>query len=305
MSASRPRRRPASHSVSLHSLRTFCVVARRLSFKAAARELFITSSAVSHQIKSVEEQLGRTLFERRTREIALTPAGAALYREVAPLFDRLDETLGEFIARAAHPELRLRLPPFFASEVFVPRLVEFSERCPEIEIGIDTDDSRPTSHGQDTDLSVLLAGEPPAGLVVDRLFSLRLVPACSPELRHRAQLRKPADLAGVPLIVHKPRRHAWQDWFAANGIDPMPASRLIVLDTMFAVSRAAERRLGVALVPLPLGDPWFASGALVPLFDRELDTSDIYFLVHRKEDGAREAVQKLRRWIIETFDESA
>src|SRR5581483_7825477 len=124
----------------LRNLRAFCIAARHCSFKIAADELFLTPSAVSHQMKELEETLGVRLFERKTRALELTTAGHTLHDEVAPLLDALDRSLTQFTRRHRRKSLRMTLPPFFASELFVPRLATFCTAHPDIDIQIDTSD---------------------------------------------------------------------------------------------------------------------------------------------------------------------
>ena len=106
---------------SVRGLRTFCVAARCLSFKAAAEQLCVTPSAVSHQIKGLEQQLQTSMFERRTREIALTERGRQLFAQVEPLLSELDRVTRRFIQQSGQRRtLHIALLPFFASEMFVP-----------------------------------------------------------------------------------------------------------------------------------------------------------------------------------------
>jgi len=124
---------------SVRGLRTFCVAARCLSFKAAAEQLCVTPSAVSHQIKGLEQQLQTLLFERRTREIALTEHGAQLFAQVEPLLSELDGVTQRFMRHNGQRRtLRIALLPFFASEMFIPRLRAFSDKHRSIDIRVET-----------------------------------------------------------------------------------------------------------------------------------------------------------------------
>ena len=126
---------------SLRGLRTFCVAARYESFKAAADELFITSSAVSQQIKALEEELGVKLFERGTRELSLSEPGQALFAKLSPLIDQLDSAVADFKTSGRRMKsVRISAQPFFASEFFIPRLSEFTALHPEIDIQVGTSD---------------------------------------------------------------------------------------------------------------------------------------------------------------------
>ncbi len=285
----------------LRNLRAFCIAARRRSFKSAADELFLTPSAVSHQMKELEDALGVRLFERKTRAVDLTTAGHTLLDEVEPLLEALDRTLTQVARRAGRHTLRVLLPPFFASELFIPRLTSFCCAYPEIDIQMDTRDPRPSLHPPTADVSILLADEVPQGLTSSRLFSLSLTAVCANE--HASTV---ARLGGdvfrqMALIVHKSRPFAWAHWAEEVGLAPPEPKNVIELDTMFAVVRAAERGIGVALVPSALCDSWFRSGALVRIFSVELQTSDTYFLVSRPKDADKPEVRALTNWALSQF----
>ena len=116
--------------LSLRGLRTFCAAARNESFRLAADELFITASAVSHQIKSLEKELGRTLFERNSRSLKLTDTGRAMFEEACPLMTQLDALAGKYRATDTRRSLRISVQPFFASEF----LVNPSEKLKRIDV---------------------------------------------------------------------------------------------------------------------------------------------------------------------------
>jgi DNA-binding transcriptional LysR family regulator len=138
-------------------------------------------------------------------------------------------------------------------------------------------------------------------MIVHPLFSLRLAPACSPQLARELKLGDPRALLGSTLIVHKGRPHAWHDWFESMSIVLERTPKVIHLDSMFAVARAAERGLGVALVPIPLSGTWFNSGALVRPCIGELETTDRYYFVYRADAEKNPDVCALRDWVVTTF----
>ncbi len=287
---------------SVRGLRTFCVAARCLSFKGAAEELCVTPSAVSHQIKGLEQQLQALLFERRTREVVLTELGTTLFAQVEPLLTELDSVTARFLQRNGQRRvLRISLLPFFASEMFIPRLSAFADRHRAIDLRVETTEPG-ASHAATADASILLlSSRPPPDLCAHPLFTLRLAPACSPQLAKELKLGDPRALLGSTLIVHKSRPHAWQDWFASMAIALERPPKVIHLDSMFAVARAAERGLGVALVPIPLSTGWFSGGTLVRPCIGELETTDRYYFVYRLDAAQNSDVCALRDWVIATF----
>jgi LysR family glycine cleavage system transcriptional activator len=286
----------------LRNLRAFCIAARHCSFKIAADELFLTPSAVSHQMKELEETLGVRLFERKTRALELTTAGHTLHDEVAPLLDALDRSLTQFTRRHRRKSLRIMLPPFFASELFVPRLATFCTAHPDIDIQIDTSDPHPTLHPPTADVSIILAdAPPPPGLNAEKLFSLKLAAVCAREQAADVARLGREVFRETALIVHRPRPFAWANWAQEVGLDAPEPKNIIELDSMFAVVRAAERGIGVALVPTALCGAWLETGALVRIFSIELALSDTYYLVSRAKDAEKQEVKAVTEWALEEF----
>jgi LysR family glycine cleavage system transcriptional activator len=195
--------------------------------------------------------------------------------------------------------------PFFASELFVPNLAEFTQLNPDIDIKVDTSDEAGEKHPGSADASIRVFKDVPKGLVSDRLFALRLVPASSAELKEKIFKNKKKPVVDFPRIVHESRANAWRQWQKESGMQLSSGATRIRLDSMIAVARAAERGLGAALVPVQLSDSWFASGALVRLFDHELRTRDAYYFVCREEDANDTAVKKFREWALQKFDDAA
>jgi LysR family glycine cleavage system transcriptional activator len=285
----------------LRNLRAFCIAARHCSFKIAADELYLTPSAVSHQMKELEETLGVRLFERKTRALELTTAGHTLRDEVAPLLDALDRSLTQFTRRSRRKSLRMMLPPFFASELFVPRLATFCAAHPDIDIQIDTSDPHPTLHPPTSDVSIILADTAPQGVKYEKLFSLKLAAVCAREHASSVVRLGREVFRETALIVHRPRPFAWANWAQEVGLEAPEPKNIIELDSMFAVVRAAERGIGVALVPTALCGAWFDTGALVRIFSIELATSDTYYLVSRPKDAQKPEVTAVTDWALEEF----
>lgn len=291
--------------LSLRGLRAFCIAAEQDSFREAAERLFITPSAVSHQIKSLEQEIGTQLFERRPRSISLSQAGASLYEDVRPLIEQLDTVASRHRLTQARSILRISVQPFFASELFIPGLDEFTKQHPDIDIKVDTSDESGEKHASTVDVSIRIFSKVPTSLAAYRLFALKLLPATSADLCRRIRPTRGKAFGSFTRLVHESRPNAWKDWAASSGVTLPEESRLIRLDSMIAVARAAERGLGVALVPVQLSDTWFESGSLAPLFSHELVTKDAFYFVCRPEDENRDEVRKLRDWVLQKFVEDA
>jgi LysR family transcriptional regulator, glycine cleavage system transcriptional activator len=196
--------------------------------------------------------------------------------------------------------LRIGVTPFFASELLVGHLSEFAERHRAIDLRIETTEvgASPTVG---CDASIVLLPAPPPAMVVRPLFPLTLAPACSPALASQRSLTEPRALLDAPLIVHNRRPRAWRDWFARMSVRGGQPFNAMHFDSLFAVARAAERGLGVALLPVVLTESWIASGALLRPCFGELETVDRYFFVHRPEAAGNPDVAALRDWITTLF----
>ena len=289
---------------SLKFLKTFQVAAARLSFKAAAEELFVTPSAVSHQIKALEEQLGVALFERGPHSLTLTEAGASYVQHMDMVFARLEAVTEQLQIRYGRELVRLHIPPFFASEMLLPKLTQFLEAQPDTDVHINTVFTPLQTHAPDADLSIVVGSVPEEGHAFHKLFSQSFVPACAPTLLQRIPIDTVEDLNNHTLIVHEARRDGWERWAESLGVELRP-KKLVRFDTMYTAAQAAEHGIGVALVSARLGNDRFAQGTLVRLFDTELETGESYFLTMRKEDAQRPHVEALRAWILEQFGVAA
>ena len=296
---------PNSPKISLRGLRTFCVAARYESFRTAGEELFITASAVSYQIKSLEEELGEILFDRNSRVLKLTDIGKSLYDDVSPLIEQLDQVVAKYKAGAISSSIRISVQPFFASEYFVPRLSEFAARHPQIDIQVGTSDESAEKHPSDADLSIRLFRSPPANMPSQCLFPLRMLPGGSPAFKEALKVKNKKIVSDFPLIVHETHPKAWLKWADAAGIELPKDTKVIRLDSMIAVVRAAQRGIGAALVPIPMGDLWFKEGSIVPLFKQEYVADSSYYLAWTEDRAEDDSVVLLKNWILENFAEPA
>jgi DNA-binding transcriptional LysR family regulator len=134
-----------------------------------------------------------------------------------------------------------------------------------------------------------------------KLFSLKLAAVCAKEHASDVVRLGREVFRETALIVHRPRPFAWTNWAQEVGLDAPEPKNIIELDSMFAVVRAAERGIGVALVPTALCGAWFDTGALVRIFSIELATLDTYYLVTRPKDAEKPEVTALTEWALEEF----
>ncbi|HEY5806808.1 MAG TPA: LysR family transcriptional regulator, partial [Povalibacter sp.] len=232
---------------SLKFLKTFQVAAARLSFKAAAEELFITPSAVSHQIKALEEQLGVPLFDRGPHSLTLTEAGTHYLQHMDSVFSRLESVTEQLQDRFGRGVVRLHMPSFFATELLLPKLPLLLEAQPDTDIHINTALAPLQPHPPDADVSIVVNASPESGLDCHKLFSQAFVPACAPSLLVRKPINTVEDLNRHTLIVHEARLDAWERWAESLGKRLRP-KKIVRFNTMSGAAEAAEHGVGVALV---------------------------------------------------------
>jgi LysR family glycine cleavage system transcriptional activator len=286
---------------SLKFLRTFHVAARLGSFKAAADELCITASAVSHQMKELEAHLGVALFERGPRSLRLTEAGSQYRGCIESVFASLETAAEQLRARFGRAALRLSAPPFFASELLVPQLASFSAVHPDVDIRITTPSASHQAHSAGTDISVIVGSGPWPQLSAARLFAQIFVPACAPGLLNELKARADPFWGGHALLVHSNRPNLWDQWAATHGIGALGRMQRIHLDSMSAVVHAAENSVGIALVSAPVAAARFAAGTLARLCDQEITTGEAYYVLSRPEDAPRQPVRALVSWLLQQF----
>jgi len=289
------------HAPSLKFLKTFHIAAKRGSFKAAAAELCVTASAVSLQIKALEQQLGVALFERGPRSLRLTAAGTTYLENIDALFSRLESVTEQLQRRFSRTVVRLQVPPFFASELLVPRLSSFGALHGDIDIQIETDIAPNSEHSPDADVSIVVGTGQWTDVQATRLFPQAYVVACSPARLQQARVLEPADLASEPLIAHNRRRELWGRWAAMCGIEPLRPKQLIEFNSMASIVHAAEQGVGIALVSAPVAAQRLAAGSLVRVFEQELVTGECYYLVTRPDDAQRLGVRALIGWMLQQF----
>jgi LysR family glycine cleavage system transcriptional activator len=211
----------------LRALHAFEAAARHHSFAAAANELGVTPTAISHQIRQLEEACGVKLFQRRPRPLLLTSAGARLYPALRNGFDALATAMALVAEEDAQTPLRVTSPNAFASKWLVPRLPKWREENPTVALEIIGTDAVLDVRAGATDVAIRYARKPPLDLMAHEVFRDTFVPVCSPRLlEQHGPIERAADLLRFPLIHYDwidsdPDAPTWRQWLAvARSIDP-------------------------------------------------------------------------------------
>jgi len=282
----------------LDALRAFSVAARQLSFKAAADALFITPSAVSHRIRDLEKHLGQQVFVRKTRAIELTDAGRALLDEIDPLLLSLDAALDRAAKRTRRRILRIAAPPFVATDLLIPSLASFYGMQPKIDLDINSGTARPSAHTPQADVSIVIAPTPPPDVVATKLLSPRFVAATSQPVALVVKELGAKLFEKQRRIVYRHRSDLWTEWFTMTGIPASRSGTIIQVDTLPAAIAAAERGLGVSMVPTFVCERRLRPGRLVRIADTEVESGDNYYLVYRPEDRSKPEVRAFLSWAL-------
>lgn len=279
----------------LSTLEAFRIAAAEGSFKAAAEVLSLTPSAISHQIKALEQDLGTPLFERRVRRLELTPAGRAYAAVVDRAFALLADGTQTLRAHHARQRLSLTLGSFVADEWLLPRLSEFTSAHPEIDLRLDTSARSRDLMREDVDVALRFGRGAWAGLKAVHLVDVFATPVVSPRLyQGEGDL---AALGRLPRLQSTAVPDAWQQWQGVMHLDlGAPASELW-LDSYLALLQAASRGLGVALGLRPLIDGWLADGRLIAPWPTTPRPAAGYYFVHRPGELARPPVAALLAWM--------
>ncbi len=281
-------------------LRTFEAAARHLSFTAAARELGVTQAAVSQQMRLLELQLGRALFHRLPRALAMTEAGEALLPLVSDSLERLTAGIGEIFGQGGRNRVLLRATTGFAVLWLAPRLPAFRTRHPDIELRITTANWPTDVPEGDLDLEIRTGAGAWSGVEAHRLSQDAVFPVCSPALqRGRTRLRHPADLARHTLLHAIGFRDNWAQWLAHAGVaDRVEAFGGLEFDTSVMALDLAARGAGVALGRTSFVAGLMAEGRLVAPFDIELRTEEAFYLLGPARTGQSAAVETFRAWLL-------
>jgi len=279
----------------LHALQGFVAAARSGNLSRAAESLHLTVSALSHQIRGLEERLGQRLFARGARGVALTADGQQLFDRVAAHFDALEQALQPFRVRRDEV-LTISLMPSFAASWLVPRLPRFLSAHPQLEINLQSTTAL-VDFERDTTIDAGLRfgrGQYP-GLETVHLLDDWVTPTVSPALVERLGMPTLDTLDRFPLLGAPGGR--WSEWFAQFG-GTLPARFVATFDDSDTLHRAAGEGLGVALGRLTLARPMVEAGRLLLPFPQRLKAEFAHYLVYPARSAGHAGLQAFRAWLL-------
>jgi LysR family transcriptional regulator, glycine cleavage system transcriptional activator len=287
---------------SLHGLRVFEAAARHMSFTEAARELCISQTAVSHQIKALENELGAPLFFRSPRRIELTEQGKAWALALGEVFSRLhaiNRRLRESV-RPARPEVAVSVIPSFGARWLVPRLGRFLAQNPEVEVRISPGERLVDFAREGIDLGIRYGSGRYPGLVTEKLADDRWLVVGAPALLAQRPLRSIADLERH-VLLQDDAPDAWASWLAANGASTkLRARRSEITDSSMLVE-AVLRGQGIGLARWSLCADELAAGRLSLAFPDAASvlTGLAYYVVAPRDRLRSPMVAAFQRWVLE------
>jgi LysR family glycine cleavage system transcriptional activator len=281
----------------LATLRAFEAAARHLSFKRAADELAVTPTAISHQIRLLEETLGQKLFERRTRRVIMTSAAQTLYTPLRDSFDAIAQAVERVSATKVASTVTLTATMAFTSKWLVPRVAAFRNQYPGINLRLLASDDVIDLRTGAADISVRYGAGAYPGCHSQLLFEEMFAPVCSPHLN----VQTPADLEHHALIHSEWRQvdeitPTWPRWYAKAGLPYQRSGSDIVFTDETHAIQAAVAGQGIALAGVTLVADELANGALTVPLGPTLTGRGFYLVIpdNHLDDGSVEAV---REWL--------
>jgi LysR family transcriptional regulator, glycine cleavage system transcriptional activator len=285
---------------SLNALRCFEAAARSGSFSKAAEELNVTQSAVSHQIRQLEQWFGLTLFDRQGRNTLPTPKGQELARSLAESFDIIAAACRRLAQSEAGPTLTIAALPSIATIWLIPRLSQFFAAHPEISVKVIYAFAEQKLNFDECDIAILWGPGEWEGSRSTRFLPGNTVAVCNPGfLEKQGPFENVQNILGKPLL-HDTDRLDWQNWMRHAGLKhagPAPGPIFQDFNLLRAAALAGQ---GIALCPKSLITDDLASGRLVQLSDTEIKLDYAYCIIEPADGSGRrtDAITQFKDWLL-------
>lgn len=282
----------------LNSLKSFEAAARLGSFQKAAQELYVTPSAVSHQVKSLEAFLELELFIRHTRRIELTSAGREYMETVQQALEDIGYATRKLIATHGSGELNLAVAPAFLTRWLLPRMSRFYDQHPNIELEISASTGLIDFAHSDTDMAVYFGSGDWPDVTAHFLKSSALIPVCSPDLLEEHPIETPEDITNHLMLHVSKRPDEWSAWFETAGVPYREKRKGLHLSSSLLTTRAAAKGLGVALADVTLISDEIQTGQLVAPLDIRMERAQSFYLVYDSDRNPTETMAQFKEWIM-------
>lgn len=286
----------------LNALRSFEAAARLNSFNRAAEELFVTPSAVSHQIKSLEEFLGLKLFHREKRQVQITVAGEKYLVAVQHALDELDAATRRLMSAPNTSAVTFEAPPAFLNRWLMPRIKDFQALYPDVELRLSAGGvSRIDFDHSDLDMAVFFGDQPEDDLEVHLVHPSKVVPVCSPRLIEEQQIESLQDLTRQTLIHVTSRRNEWTRLLRQGGVSMTGQEKGLSFSSTQLALGAALEGIGVALSDRELISRELQYGQLVVPLEAELQTGKAFYLIYPKGRQVTYGMRVFRDWLLDVM----
>ncbi|HEX9790561.1 MAG TPA: transcriptional regulator GcvA [Kiloniellales bacterium] len=282
----------------LNALRAFESAARHLSFKRAAEELCVSPGAISRHIINLEDHLGVKLFERRYRQVRLTPNGTSYLYATHAAFIGISNATNALMDEDSQKMLKLKLPPTCAIRWLVPRLARFHARHPDLSVQVTTSHDAVDFNKDDIDAGISYGTEIGPGLMGERLFSEVLVPVLSPSLAAQIpDIHRPEGLSECTLLHSLQRPDDWPQWFKVAGVPEISTNQGLIFENSSLTYQGVIEGLGIAIAQLAFVIDELKSGRLITPFNIHVHNPSSYYFVFPKENAKSAKIQRLHAWI--------
>jgi LysR family transcriptional regulator, glycine cleavage system transcriptional activator len=283
----------------LRALTAFEAAARLGSFRLAGGELGITRSAVSHQVKSLEQQLGLKLFRRDARRAELTPAGHAYFPAVRDAFDQIDIQTRSLKPAAADKQLTIQVYVTVALKWLIPRLHDFERRFPDMKVRLSTAYFDWDFDEANVDAGFILARNKQPGHHYRALFRSLLTPVCSPGLLNDGNaIRAPEDLKKHKLLYVYTAEEDWRLWLEAAGVKGIELSDRLAFDSYVLAQEAAIEGRGLAMTIGPFAIDEIKAGRLVQPFPLMVPHRHQWQFACKAEDKLKPKIRRFEDWLV-------
>lgn len=286
----------------LNALKAFDAAARHLNFTKAAEDLFVTQAAVSHQIKLLEEFLGVKLFHRRNRLLAFTEFGSQYYEEIRPLLEQIALVTDKIRLQNHRQILSISVPQTFGMHWLVPRLNDFHQKFPDIEVrlkGVDQDEGQ---LGKEIDVAIYYGLGNWQNLEVIPLGQARIVILASQNYLTANPITRPEDLEGKHLL-HVGSPNKWKKMVQHLNLTNVDAESGSTFSHTFMALQAAMHQQGVAIANRILAQHEIEKGTVIEPFPTELYDEKAFYVVYPPQMANTEKVQHFIQWITQTMAE--
>ncbi|WP_281976439.1 LysR family transcriptional regulator [Pseudorhizobium flavum] len=283
------------------ALAAFESVARLRSFSAAADELALTQGAISRQVSGLEDLLGALLFERTSRGVVLTPAGAEYAKSVGAALSQIRSASLQAMTKRHSDTLNLAILPTFGTRWLMPRIPGFVARHPEITLNFATRIGVFDFERDGIDMAIHIGQPDWPGGDCTFLMEEMVAPVCSPAFLAEHPITRPEEIMSLPLLHMASRPGAWTHWFQSLGVAGGPAQGMR-FEQFGSVGQACAAGLGVALMPLFLIDSELATGQLVQAYPHQMRSPSAYYAVAPLTKTDFRPVVAFRSWLLEEVE---